>query len=62
MYLADAGANHVWLDGDVDPTGTVGTVVAAPAVFQGWTVSHGFSYVGGQDVFGREFETELLSF
>jgi hypothetical protein len=63
VHFSDAaGAHHADIDGTFDAAGTSGTVVAPASTFSGWTTAHAYAYAGGADVFGREFETELLLF
>jgi hypothetical protein len=57
------GTHDMWVDGSLAADGASGTITIPASDFAGWAATkHGFSYVGGSDVYGREFETRIASF
>jgi hypothetical protein len=57
------GTHDLWVDGGLAADGASGTITIPASAFTGWSATkHGYCYVGGSDVYGREFETRIASF
>jgi hypothetical protein len=57
------GTHYMWVDGSLAADGASGTITIPASELAGWAATKsGFCYVGGSDVYGREFETRIALF
>jgi len=64
FFIVFQDASHnMWVDGSLAADGASGTITIPTSDFTGWAATkNGYCYVGGSDVYGREFETRIASF